>query len=100
MKKLLLFQIAFLFSIASYAQNTDCNRAVWIKQDEKKLPKEICIPNGNYHITEIYERVDVNGEKFFVSNNLSGDIEIFQVSNKYILLRNGNRVVRLEKDDK
>ncbi|HQJ75955.1 MAG TPA: hypothetical protein PKW14_10265 [Bacteroidota bacterium] len=45
-------------------------------------------------------RVDVNGEKFFVTNNLSGDIEIFQVSNKYILLRNGNRVVRLEKDDK
>ena len=45
-------------------------------------------------------RVDVNGEKFFVSNNLSGDIEIFQVSNKYILLRNGNRVIRLEKDDK
>ncbi|HEY9186436.1 MAG TPA: hypothetical protein VIR55_00905 [Ignavibacteria bacterium] len=45
-------------------------------------------------------RVDINGEKFFVTNNLSGDIEIFQVSNKYILLRNGNRVVRLEKDDK
>ena len=45
-------------------------------------------------------RVDVNGEKFFVTNNLSGDIEIFQVSNKYILLRNGNRVIRLEKDDK
>ena len=54
--------ILFLCSIVSYAQNTDCNRAVWIKEDEKKLPKEICIPNGNYHITEVYEKVDVNGD--------------------------------------
>jgi len=54
--------ILFLCSVVSYAQNTDCNRAVWIKEDEKKIPKEICIPNGNYHITEVYEKVDVNGD--------------------------------------
>lgn len=54
--------ILLLCEIISYAQNTDCNRAVWIKEDEKKLPKEICIPNGNYHITEVYEKVDVNGD--------------------------------------
>jgi len=45
-------------------------------------------------------RVDLNGEKSFVFNNLSSDSEIFQVSNKFILLRNGNKIVRLENNVK
>ena len=53
--------ILFLCSIVSYAQNTDCNRAVWIKEDEKKLPNGICIPK-EYLISNIYESTDVNND--------------------------------------
>jgi len=44
--------ILLLCKIVSYAQNTDCNRAVWIKEDEKKLPNGVCIPKG-YLISNI-----------------------------------------------
>ncbi len=65
MKRIILLQVAtLLFSIVSNAQNKDCNRSVWIKQDERKLPKEVCISKGNYHITEVYEKIDVNGDGF------------------------------------
>ncbi len=41
MKKIIFIQlVTLLFSTVSYAQNTDCNRDVWVKQDEKKYPKE------------------------------------------------------------
>lgn len=54
--------ILLIFSINIFAQNTNCNRAVWVKEDEKELPKEVCIPKGNYHVTQVYERVDINSD--------------------------------------
>lgn len=62
MKKYIIYQIVLLFLTAStIAQNIDCNRAVWIKQNAKNLPKEVCIPKG-YLISNIYESTDINGD--------------------------------------
>jgi hypothetical protein len=63
MKRYILLQLALLFySVISVAQYTDCNRTVWINRFTNLLPKEVCIPKGNYHITEVYERIDLNGD--------------------------------------
>jgi hypothetical protein len=65
MKKYIIYQIVLLFLTASaIAQNIDCNRAVWINRFTKMLPKEVCIPKGNYHITEVYEKIDLNDDGF------------------------------------
>lgn len=61
MKGYIILQIALYYSLVTIAQVTDCNRTLWIKQDEKKLPKEVCIPKG-YLISNIYESTDVNGD--------------------------------------
>jgi len=64
MKTSKLFQITvLLFSIISItiAQEVNCNRNTWIKQDETKLPKEVCIPKG-YFISNIYESTDINDD--------------------------------------
>jgi hypothetical protein len=61
MKIYIIPQIVLLFlSSVILGQNIDCNRSVWINRFTKLLPKDICIPNGNYHITEVYNRVDLN----------------------------------------
>jgi hypothetical protein len=62
MKKYIISEIVLLLiGIAVFAQNTDCNRAVWVKQDEKKIPEGICIPKG-YLISNIYESADINDD--------------------------------------
>jgi len=43
------------------AQTGNCNRFVLLKQDAKRIPKDICIPS-NYLISNIYESTDVNGD--------------------------------------
>lgn len=58
----IMITLLILNTIMSYAQDCICNRSVWIKSWEKELPKEVCIPLGNYHITQVYERVDVNDD--------------------------------------
>lgn len=54
--------IVLLFSINIFAQNTNCNRSVWINNFTNLLPKEVCIPKGNYHITRVFDRVDINSD--------------------------------------
>ena len=55
--------IILIFGVSIFAQNPNCNRDVWIKQDEKKIPHGICIPKG-YLISNIYEMADVNDDGF------------------------------------
>ncbi len=62
MKKNIILQIALCLNIASVAQIVDCNRNVWFKGDEKKIPKEVCILKGDYRITQVYERGDINDD--------------------------------------
>lgn len=59
----LLQIVVLLFSIihVTTAQEFDCNRTTWVKQDEKKIPKGVCIPMG-YFISNIYESTDVNDD--------------------------------------
>ena len=69
MKRYALILLLWLsFGTAILAQTADCNRAVWINRFTKLLPKEVCMPKGNYHITQVYDRVDLNddGLKDFV----------------------------------
>lgn len=40
--------ILLFYNIVAYTQDTTCNRTVQIKSYEKELPKEVCIPFGNY----------------------------------------------------
>ncbi|MDM8161513.1 hypothetical protein QUH73_16955 [Labilibaculum sp. K2S] len=59
--------IVILFVLLSHflhvnAQNCDCNQKVWLRSFKKLLPKEVCIKQGNYHITEIYNKVDLNDD--------------------------------------
>ncbi|NDV45668.1 hypothetical protein D0T49_01205 [Paludibacter sp. 221] len=60
MKKQFLFLILLLSIAINNAQNVDCNQSVWMNRFKKLLPKDICIPQGNYHITRIYDTTDVN----------------------------------------
>lgn len=63
MKKYIIPQIVLSFlSCVTFAQNIDCNRSVWLNRFTKLLPKEVCIQNGNYHITEVYDKVDLNND--------------------------------------
>jgi len=55
--------IILIFGVSIFAQNPNCNRDVWIKQDEKRIPHGICIPKG-YFISYIYEMTDVNDDGF------------------------------------
>jgi len=59
-KSILLGLIIIACGAVSVAQHTDCNRAVWFNRFTNLLPKEVCIPKGNYHITRVYERTDIN----------------------------------------
>src|SRR6218665_329830 len=59
-KSILLGLIIIARGAVSVAQHTDCNRAVWFNRFTNLLPKEVCIPKGNYHITHVYERADIN----------------------------------------
>ncbi len=62
MKKIILFQLILLLSATDVlAQAINCNRSVWVKDDEQKLPKEVCIPQG-YLISTIYDTTDINGD--------------------------------------
>ena len=51
----------WLLNMVACAQKNDCNRNVWIKSDEKLIPKQVCIPSG-YLIYNIYEQTDFNGD--------------------------------------
>ncbi|PGH37825.1 MAG: hypothetical protein CRN43_18855, partial [Candidatus Nephrothrix sp. EaCA] len=59
-KSILLGLVIIARGAVSVAQHTDCNRAVWFNRFTNLLPKEVCIPKGNYHITRVYERADIN----------------------------------------
>lgn len=52
----------WLLNIVACAQKNDCNRNVWIERFTKLLPKEVCIRMGNYHITEVYKKTDINND--------------------------------------
>src|SRR5690606_15661970 len=43
-------------------QNPDCNQKVWIGKFAKLISKDICIKNGPYHISQVYEMCDVNND--------------------------------------
>jgi hypothetical protein len=58
----LKFTLLLFCSSCINAQTKNCNQAVWIKRFAKLLPKEVCILQGDYHITQVYERVDVDGD--------------------------------------
>lgn len=57
----IMITLLILFTIMSYAQDSICNRSVWIKSWEKELPKEVCIPEG-YIISHIFDLVDINDD--------------------------------------
>ena len=59
-KSILLGLVIIARGAVSVAQHTDCNRAVWFNRFTNLLPKEVCIPKGNYHITQVHERTDIN----------------------------------------
>ena len=62
MKKYFLLQILLLLSIIVNSQNINCNQSVWIDRFAKLLPKDVCIPQGDYHITQVYKMADVNSD--------------------------------------
>jgi hypothetical protein len=64
MKSNSLIQFVLLvLTTTACAQNKEvCNRSVWTKGDEKYLPNEVCIKRGDYHITQVYKRVDLNND--------------------------------------
>ncbi|HEY9007340.1 MAG TPA: hypothetical protein VIM75_14465 [Ohtaekwangia sp.] len=60
--RLIQFILVFLTTTACAQNREACNRSVWTKEDAKYLPKEVCIKKGDYHITQVYKSVDLNGD--------------------------------------
>lgn len=67
-KAIILVSI-FLVSnvLSSFSQGSlipECNRSVKIESYLNKMPKEVCLPKGKYHVTHIYEKTDINDDGF------------------------------------
>ncbi len=62
MKKMIILALLVSTTMISCAQETACNRTVYLKSFEQQLPKEICLPDG-YMVREILsDTVDVSGD--------------------------------------
>ncbi|MFP4019749.1 MAG: hypothetical protein ACLFUH_10935 [Bacteroidales bacterium] len=48
------------FNLLAQKKDT-CNQDVWVENLAKKIPENVCIPTG-YHITQVYDPVDLNGD--------------------------------------
>lgn len=55
--------IPFLITMASCGQDVKCNKTVEYAFLAKKIPKEVCLPEG-HQITRLYKNTDVNNDGF------------------------------------
>jgi hypothetical protein len=62
---LIIVFIVNITVVSGFSQDSliaECNRSVKIDSYLKKMPKEVCLPKGNYQVTHIFEKTDINDD--------------------------------------
>jgi hypothetical protein len=62
MKKIAILIMLVYVCVISYAQKKDCNRTVHVTSFVKRLPSDICLPNGYLLWDILADTVDINGD--------------------------------------